>query len=272
MIGFRPVTRGEWLYTKLVELFIDDQKALQSAVGTLRGSALIGNRAPEFADYVAGLYCFNLTARLIKTAQALIAHDAYGEALYRSSMLSFLANHCGISEFRFGRPNINALINLSIEAAFSSGKTISQSVKNGVATSKQQCYCYICGIQIFVSGELEETSVQYEHIWPSSFGGDSIIENLLPACPHCNNAKGSMLLWQDGPVHSFILPPNPSANDITTINRRAKIAWHRKAIFELAISRHTTLKEAAITHGPVDFSASAPVDLDDASDFFTIHF
>jgi hypothetical protein len=93
--------------TKLDKLFIDNQKMLQDAVSTLRRSALIGNRAPEFADYIAGLYCFTLTARLTKTAQALISHSAYGEAAYRGALLCFLANQCSVSEFRFGRPNVS---------------------------------------------------------------------------------------------------------------------------------------------------------------------
>lgn len=270
MIGFKPVTQGEWLYTKLVELFINDQQALYRAVDTLRGSALIGSRAPAFANYLGGLYCFNLTARLIRTSQALISHEDHGEAMYRGTLLSFLANYCEISEFRFGRPYINLLINLSLEAARSSGNPIPRSVKHSVAARGQECYCYICGMQIFVDGEVEETRVEYEHLWPSSFGGDSVVSNMLPACHECNNRKGSMLLWQDGPVHSFILPPYPTENDLTTVTRTTKIAWHRKAIFELAIDQQLTLKEAAIKLGPSNFSSCAPMDPDDASDFFTI--
>ena len=28
-----------------------------------------------------------------------------------------------------------------------------------------------------------------EHIWPRSYGGDSIEENLLPSCKSCNSNK-----------------------------------------------------------------------------------
>ena len=105
--------------------------------------------------------------------------------------------------------------------------------------------------------------MQLEHIWPQSFGGDSIAENLLPACPACNNAKSDMLLWQNAHIHSFTLKPEPSPQEL---------AQHRRNIFEYASTHRTTLKDAALIIGSVDLSEISSIDRDDAVDFFNFGF
>ncbi len=271
MIGFATATRGELLYETLVKRFVNGEGNLRNAVGELKGFS-VGGRSEQFSEYFTGIFCFNLTARLLKTARVTLDQAELGEALHHGNMLDFLCNQLNISEFRYRRHDVNLLINLSFDAVRSSKQEISARTKQEVIGGLQQICCYICGREVFQQSVNPEDLVQYEHIWPRSYGGDSSALNLLPACHACNNVKDSMLLWQDGPVHSFILPPYPNANDLTTISRRAKITKHRQHIFELAISRRITLKEAALELGPYDFANIHCDDPADAADFFTFHF
>lgn len=272
MIGFRPVTHGEHLYIRVVDLFIENGAALTNSLSAFRNSSLVGNRCDAFADYCTGLYYFNLTARLIKAAKAVLADPNGSEFTYRGSFLTFLVNQCGITESQFGRFNVNKLISFSFAAAQASGEKISKEVKSLVRAPFITLECYICGKELFVNSADSDDAIEYEHIWPSSYGGDSVIANLLPACSGCNRAKGSMMLWQDSWKHSLVLPPDPSLNDLTEVTRSMKVALHRKKIFDYAATHFVTLKDAALEVGPADFSALAPIEPSDATDFFTIQF
>jgi hypothetical protein len=271
MIGFKPSTDGEVLYDILVKRFVNNTSGLKDSMLNLQNFD-IGGRKSDFADYYSGIFCFNLTARLIKSAKFLIEQPDIGDALQFGNMLEFLCNQLNISEFSFKKSDVHLLVNLSFEAARSSEQTISNTTKKSLIRDMDEFSCYICGREVFIENEDPKYVMQYEHVWPRSYGGNSSNENLLPACSCCNNAKGSMLLWQDSHVHSFILKPNPSADEITRIPRIAKIAKHRQAIFEYACSKHSTLKEAAVEIGPYDFANIEFSDLNDSSDFFTFHF
>jgi hypothetical protein len=272
MIGFVPVTEGEVLYQTLVEQFVDDGKQLTSALNVFSTGRFVGRRSAEFSEYYFGIYCFNITARLIKAASAILREPSLHEPLFRGSMLGFLINQFEISEFRYGRNRVNLLVNLAFNAANSSGQAISKTTKERVLAGSIDFSCYICGCELLIQSTVPEQVLQYEHIWPSSFGGSSIVDNLLPACSTCNNKKGALMLWQDAPVSSIILPPNPSQNDLTMITRRAKIAKHRQDLFAFAVKMKITLKAAALQLGAYNFSNVSSVDSDDSADFFTLQF
>ena len=81
-----------------------------------------------------------------------------------------------------------------------------------------------------------------------------------------------MLLWQTGAVFSFVLKPNPSADERTRIGRREKIARRMQDILLHANQMRCTLKEAAIELGPAKFENLVAIDCTDAIDFFNLHF
>ena len=271
MIGFTPSTDGERLYDLLVREFVNNTSGLKDSILSLQNFD-IGGRKDEFADYYSGIFCFNLTARLIKAAKFIIEQPEIGDSLHSSNMLDFLCNRLAIYPFSYEQKYVNLLVSLSLDAARTSRQDITGGTKSVVIKEHTELFCYICGRDVFTKHEDSKYLMQYEHIWPRSYGGDSAIYNLLPACSACNNEKGSMLLWQDSHVHSFILKPNPSEDEITRIPRIAKIAKHRQEIFKYACAQGTTLKEAALAIGPYDFLNVKFTDPDDSSDFFTFHF
>ena len=271
MVGFKPSTYGEMLYDILVRKFINDNQDLRSSLLSIENFK-IGGRKENFADYYTGIFCFNMTARVIQSAKFILKEPNLGDNLHHGNMLNFLCTQLNISEFSFKKYDVNRLVNLSFEAARSARQKISNATKNAILCSHEEFHCYICGREIRKAGNEPNDLIQLEHIWPRRFGGDSGIDNLIPACCDCNSDKDSMLLWQDAHIHSFVLKPYPSADDLRKVPRKAKIAKHRQAICEYSCAKELTLKEAAIEIGPYDFSNMRVLDRDDSADFFTLHF
>lgn len=265
LFGFHPSTQGEFLFQHIARQFIPSEAKNQ----VYQLSHLqIGNRQDDLAEYYIGVYCFNLMARLVKKAVHLIEDPAINQEQHQPQMKLYLQTQMEIAIDRQNKEGINKLISLSLSAAASSKKQVSQSAKLLVTPKYKPIYCYICDRKLELSTDDTPTQVQYEHIWPRSFGGDSTPENLLPACALCNHEKGATLLWQDAHVHSFVLRPSPTTEDLNKkIQYKVKIAMHRRNIFQRACDDQITLKEAALKVGAMGKSIKYKHP-DDAVDFF----
>lgn len=227
-----------------------------------------GGRLEQFSEYFLGAYIFNITGRCIKKARRIRgAVDL--ESRHQPELMKFFRTQLEMASFSSDR-NLEKLSILTFEAADNSGKKISKSTKRSVLGGSDVHDCYICGKRIVDNSDDSEIVLKYEHIWPSTYGGDSVEDNLLPSCLKCNEIKDDMLLWQDGHVHSFILRPDPSEREWKSIKRREKIAKQRLRIFNMASAKKISLKEAAIEVGPfnVDPAALYVFDEDDSVDFF----
>lgn len=265
MFGFHPSTQGEFLFQHIAKQFIPSEA--KSQVYQL-SHLQIGNRQDDLAEYYIGVYCFNLMARLIKKAVHLIEDYSLNQEQQQPKMKRYLQTQMEIAIDRQNKEAINKLISLSLSAALSTRKQVNPSTKLLVTPKYKPIYCYICDRKLELLTEDITTQVQYEHIWPRNFGGDSTAENLLPACALCNHAKGSTLLWQDAHVHSFVLSPSPTAEDLNKgIQYKMKIAMHRRNIFRRACDDQITLKEAALKVGAMGKSIKHKHP-DDAVDFF----
>lgn len=263
--GFTATTSGEILFQHILKEIIEEQSITElNNIGLLK----TGGRAEEFSEYFFGAYAFNLTARCIKKA-GRIRQAVSDESQHQKILVRYFQQQLEIPN-QPGERNLERLSTLTFNAADNSGKKISDATKRAVRNNKDTHQCYICGKQISRNAEDPESQIQYEHIWPSSYGGDSITGNLLPACPKCNNHKADMLLWQDSHIHSFILPPIPEETEWKNITRQEKIAKHRSYIFNNACTKKLTLKEAAIETGPISTHHNSlyAADEDDCVDFF----
>jgi 5-methylcytosine-specific restriction endonuclease McrA len=262
--GFHPSTDGELLFQHIMSMFIP--KEARSQVYQL-SYLQIGNRQDDWPEYYIGVYCFNLLARLIKYAIYTIEDSSIFEVNRYGLMKRYIQTHMEIAIDRQNQAAIDKLISLSLTAALASDKKVTSSTKQLVAPIHKAIYCYICGVALDFSSEDETTKVQYEHIWPRSFGGNSTPDNLLPACALCNHEKGSTLLWQDAHVHSFVLRPSPDSEDLKKIQYKEKIAMHRRNIFRKACRDQITLKDAALQVGAMNKLIKFQYP-DDAVDFF----
>jgi 5-methylcytosine-specific restriction endonuclease McrA len=66
--------------------------------------------------------------------------------------------------------------------------------------------CYLCGNTLLDKGKDNPKYKSIDHLWPLSLGGQSSLENLLPACQGCNNSRGHAVTWAMGPVAAYHLP------------------------------------------------------------------
>lgn len=264
-LGFKATTSGERLFQHLLQNIIEARRATELIDLSILQT---GGRAEQFSEYFLGTYTFNLMARCVKKASR-IKESCEDETLHQPTLVKYFQQSLGMADHPTER-KLDRLATLTFNASDSSGKKISDATKRSVRNNKNDHYCYICGMQILKAAESPDSQIEYEHIWPSSYGGDSSAENLLPACPKCNRLKSDLLLWQDTDVHSFILPPAPVEEEWKRIERRVKIAKHRYQIFEVACTRGLSLKEAAIELGPVNMHHDSLYanDEDDCVDFF----
>jgi len=267
LTAFIPTTTGEHLF----QVIIRDHIGLSSLVH-LQASPLlrVGGRTDDLSEYFVGVSALNILARVVKKAERVRSDEQ--ETLHQSSLVSYIQKTLGIPHVS-GSDAVDRLASLSLKAAADSKRAIRDAVKNAVLNGQRELACYICGGLLTKSNDaLPENKIEYEHLWPSSFGGNSIPDNLLPACGTCNRAKGHMMLWQSAHVSSFVLKPSPSEEEWKTIRRNEKIAKHAQAIFGHACHNKTSLKQAALALGPIGMTSVYSADAEDAIDFFNFEF
>lgn len=264
--NFKATTKGEILFQYIIREIIGRPSISQ--LHTL-DILQIGGRLEHFAEYYTGVFAANLMARCIKKASRInLSYE--NELDHQRILVRYILDSLEIPRRSIGG-DLDRLAFLTLEAEKASRRDINNTTRSQ-ASSRGLNNCYICGKDIYETHDDGNQTLELEHIWPQSFGGDSITENLLPACHHCNRDKANMLLWQNYNVHSFVLKPDPSADELTAIKRKEKIAQHRRSVFQHACSYKTTLKRAAQIIGPANLTSIKPLDSDDAVDFFNFCF
>lgn len=226
----------------------------------------IGGRSDFFTDYYAGVFASNLMMRCIKKAKWI--DDNESEEKHKKLLITYFQTVLEMPRNSLGG-SFDQFANLVIDAYKSSKKGIKPAVKNQF--KKKPDFCYICSTSIDDSQGANK-NYELEHIWPQSYGGDSIEENLLPACTHCNRAKSHMLLWQNAAIHSFALKPMADNGELISIQKPERIARHRQKIFQYACDNKTTLKDAALAVGSVSLTDLRYIDRDDSIDFSNFDF
>lgn len=265
MRGHLPSTSGEILYK-----FLEEKILIASNLPELERLAVmqVGARSEQHASYFFGFACASILTRLIKKTERVLEEGRPSpERIIARYVEDTLEVH-SYSQERIA----NRLAALAVSAAESSHKNIPNSVIKAVNGEKLRHTCYICGNLLQKESEDPTTCLEYEHIWPSCYGGNSIAENILPACKRCNKAKGDMLLWHTAHIGAFCLKPNPSTEEMTRVTRSHIVAAHMKRIFNHATSNRVTLKESALRVGPISPDRHRVPYPDDARDFFNFEY
>ena len=133
---------------------------------------------------------------------------------------------------------------------------------------KNHTNCYMCGVALDF-GETDKIRMfTMEHIWPQSFGGNSIEENLLPSCGSCNhNKKKNFPTWAMVNIQSMLTGFEPNGNDLK-IDGSVQFALHHFAARRLAESKQISLKRAFLTLRP--WTTPRIRDVNDVGDFFNL--
>lgn len=113
--------------------------------------------------------------------------------------------------------------------------------------------CYSCDRELSATAQREDASfLSYDHVWPHSFGGDSVEVNLLPSCQDCNTAKQHTISWEWGLVQSTLPQTELGEAELHSLRltRASKIALHMRAALDYARMHGTTLKDGFLAVGP----------------------
>lgn len=164
----------------------------------------------------------------------------------------------------------NRLLRFLVEAVKNSDRPISAGIKGEMRAfaRAQHPRCYICGVQLDFSDDKSRSYFALDHVWPSCYGGNSVPENLLPACVDCNTKKGNFAAWVSTDVHSLFMGMNPNQGRLDQMQFSHRYSLFNRAAFLFAISREKTIKEAFLELGP--WVNARVEDTDLATDMFNI--
>lgn len=263
--GFRPSTAGERLFAYVAEQALGGP--CLSELAETRALRL-GGRTADLSQYFFGFACASIFTRLMRKAERVLESE-------RSAPAKVVVQYVERSlEMGLGseRETAARMAALAIDAVHTSHRSIPPSVAQAVGGRRQRLHCYLCGSLVRKDAADPGELLEYEHIWPSSYGGDSVEENLLPACSICNKAKDDMVLWHTAHISGFCLKPQPSPDEMTRVGRKHKIASYMRTVFDHAVAGKVSLKDAAIKLGPIDMANQQSIDPDDARDFFNLSF
>ncbi len=266
IVKYEFVTAGE-------RLFYHVQTSLLKGVDWDRLSAglLPTGRSDELTTLFYEIAVANTTCRLVQAARSLRI-NAEGnnritdDAAYIRDLKLFLREKMLIPS-----ETISQTLGLSIEAAKAaashiSNRTRSVFVRNANNKSSQ---CYMCGCTLQFGSGKKEHQFELEHIWPNSFGGDSLEDNLLPVCHGCNKHKGSLATWGMAGVQSLIHGIDPSEEALKVKGDVAFALHYHAARRLLSRNPQNTLKWAMVRLGPRQQTARV-VDRFQLADFFNL--
>lgn len=286
---WKPITDGEKLFHFLASNVTEfnglNQLLHNDFLGIMRGQ--------DFARFVQGTMILHCFGRVFQAAKWY--RDNNDDQMKAVEQLNtFITDVLGIAKATC--KDFDSLAPLAMDAvaaSSASSSTPNSRVKAEVLEAcNKQFNCYSCGIELDPTAKneiLDETTqlpkkdektgrplqnpnyLEHEHLWPHSFGGNSVAENLLPACPFCNREKKNMASWEWSHVQATLPKFQLGAAyvDGPEVTKNIKISLHIRAAIAYAVKNGTTLKDAYKSIGPRSKEVFM-IDNYDTPDFFNL--
>ncbi len=255
------VTDGEHLCRYL------NHRLLASAPWEPLATALeMTGRASQLVGFYRQLTAVTLSGRIVVAGKSLADRVGIDDPAFRKEFTALLRDYVGIPArfldelFRFSHRAVNAAL-----------EPFRKSVQDQMLAWAKRVHpnCYMCGVVLNFEKREELSFYTCEHVWPRSYGGNSAIDNLLPACRMCNERKkANFATWVMPSVQALILGLAPSDDRLQEIPGSYKFAIHYRAAQELAMRERLTLKNAFLKLGPWEDVRIR--DVDDVVDIFNI--
>ncbi len=234
-------TDGERLFALIQNEILEsigNQYIRWSTIGILFDSV---GQTNNFVSYMRGAVTVHSVRRLLRY-WAEERQNILDESTYVRKVRAFIKEEVfsGLSD-----DLTTKLARTVIEAERVSFKDISRQVRKNVLLENKTHHCYLCHCDLDPKALKDDPEyLTLEHLWPTSIGGNSIEENLLPACKNCQDDTKDTMSWEWLNVHNFVLPPSPSENALRSISRKEKVARHFQHAFDVCRKDDLSLKEA----------------------------
>jgi hypothetical protein len=221
-------------------------------------------RSPDLLGFYRQMTSVALTCRIVSAGLSFDNAIGIHEPAFRREYAQLLLEYV-----RIPSRLLNETYRFSERATTAALEPLPNSVRRRVeAVAKRHPYCYICVVALDFSGQPIYNSFTCEHVWPRACGGNSIIENLLPACQSCNSEKANFATWVMPAIQSLTLGVGPGDDKLQKIHGSFKFAMYYRVAQRFAINNHLTLKEAFLRLGP--WQDVRIRDVDDIADIFNL--
>ena len=244
----RPTTDGERLFILIrnqVLESIGSKHVRWSTIGILFDPS---GEDREFSNYIRGAVSVYTVRRLLRywAEEKEVTPDG---SMYVRKVKRFIKEEVFPS---LDEDLSNKLARPVIAAENASLRDISSSTRKNVLGTAILHHCYLCHGELDSAiPEGEDKHLTLEHLWPRSIGGNSIEENLLPACVNCQKITKDTMSWEWLSVHNLVLPTSPSDSALNSISKRERFAKHFQHALKVCHDENLTLKEAFLRIGPI---------------------
>jgi 5-methylcytosine-specific restriction endonuclease McrA len=266
LFNYKMVNPGEYLCSLIYEEAVNPDFWLRFQNKHL----MVTGRPLEFRLFIQKAIALNLTRRLIlagEEAKLQIEPSEPGFLQYLSPAIE-----------RWGLHNLNIrgkLARLVATSVTASNHKTSDNLRDGLvrwARNNHQS-CYMCGNTLNFNldkNAFQLNDITLDHLWPQAYGGDSIEENILPACRVCNTGKKQDYpSWVGCNIHTLMIGSQPSENALKSVGGHFKFALYNRAALHFANREKITLKNAYLRMGPWTDDPWF-LDEDEIGDFFNI--
>ncbi|MCP4696845.1 MAG: HNH endonuclease [Gammaproteobacteria bacterium] len=223
-------------------------------------------RKAELIDFFHQLTTVNLAGRLVIGGTSILEQFNIDNPQFECKLRIFLRKNLEIPHHLIDETY--RFVHRSVQASQENISDTSRRKFKKWAKTKH-ARCYLCGVGLDFDNANSPISFTCDHIWPRSYGGNSIEDNLLPACESCNSKKkGNFATWVMPAIQSLIMGFKPTSQRLKEIEGCYKFALHYKIAQQLAAQEHLSLKRAFLKTGTwTDIRVSNP---DDVADFFNL--
>jgi len=223
-------------------------------------------RSRDLIDFYRQIAAVTLTGRIVSAGKSLAEKLGIDDPALKREFTSLLRDYVGIPS-----KSLDEVFRFSHRAVLGSLEPLRGAIQKQMAAwaLRTHPHCYMCGVSLNFQDREQLDSYTCEHVWPHAYGGNSIPENLLPACGSCNSKKkANFATWAMPAIQSLILGLLPAENRLQEIPGSFKFSIHYRVAQRLAIRKRMTLKDAFLQLGPWEDVRIR--DQDDIVDIFNI--
>ena len=211
---------------------------------------LPSNRAYEWVEAFKEMLVLQLVRRLISSGSVILKqYNRDGEELVAEEEIKKMINDTMIVH---STEDVDAIYDRLFPAIRARRSRVSNRTKYEVMLFAETKfpYCYLCGAYLAL-GDIydDQTSIDIDHVWPRSYGGDSAFENLLVVCKKCNKRKSNIPSWAMYPIQSLVERFDRNLGKIPT---EMRFSVQTRRARKIALEENVSLREAFLKLGRPD--------------------